>query len=77
MNDKELLKAWEDAFNKPVPLTATSPEEMAEEILLIRLRAVAQVSINDVAERYKKDNPSSYKRNQAYWNKLEKEWGIK
>ena len=76
MNDKELLKAWRGAFDKDVPLVARNVEEIAEEILLIRLRAVAQVSRREVVERYKKDNPSSYKRNQAYWNKLEKEWGI-
>jgi len=77
MNDKELLKAWGGAFDKPVPLTATSPEEMAKEILHIRLRAVAQVGIREVVEWVEEQLPKSH--GYLSWRKWEaqlKDWGI-
>jgi len=35
-----------------------------------------KAGIREVVERYKKDNPSMYRKYQAYWTHLEKEWGL-
>ena len=42
----------------------------------IPFEAGRKAGIREVVDRYKKDNPGLYKKYQAYWNNLEKEWGI-
>lgn len=55
LSDSELKLAWENAFDKPVPFyRILNVEEMAEEMVNIRLRAVAKAQRQKDIEFYEK-----------------------
>jgi len=79
-------RTWEDtvmsedqihtiAISTPV---ITGVEQMA--VACEVARAQAQISfkagMGEVVERYKRDNPSYYRKYKTYWDLLEKEWGL-
>ena len=68
MDDEEWCDIFEKGYKAGYDKALAQLADMTEEC--------KQMGRREVVERYKKDNPSFYKKYRAYWKNLEKEWGI-